>query len=186
MLSVKRFVGVLIVFLGGMLGIAALLGFAVDGDALLKAIQAPIFETSLQALLKSHKFIFTVINFVLFFFIVVCAMIAFGRRTTYMGFTIMCAALCAGFSSWPQGTPFMLIVIFGAHWIAVAEMQLLAQERDTQQGGDSPPRQGDPPDGSVDSDRSSPSGSGRSADEYGEAQESDAPARPRFWRRFFS
>ena len=128
-ISMKKFVGILIAFLGGVLGLTALLGFSVDRALLLSAIQAPIFETSLQILLESHRIIFSFISFDAMFFIIICTMIAFGRHTVHIGFTIMMVALLAGISAWPHGTPFMLVTIFGGHWIAVSEMELLAAKK---------------------------------------------------------
>lgn len=119
----RRFIGILIVFVGGVLALTALLGFSIDEKGLLVAVQAPAFEPALNVLLESHHTIFTIASFALVFFILICSVIALAKGSTHMGFTIMVAALCAGFSAWPHGTPFMLIVIFGAHWIAVAEMR---------------------------------------------------------------
>lgn len=117
----RKFVGVLIVFAGGLLGLTALLGFTIDQGVLLSAIQAPVFESSLRVLLDSHSTLFTIASFALVFFILVCSTIAISKGTTHMGFTIMVASLLAGISAWPRGTAFMLIAMFGAHWIAMAE-----------------------------------------------------------------
>ena len=86
------------------------------------AVQAPVFEPALRALLDTNRIVFTVASFVLVFFVLICTVIAFGKGTTHMGFMIMVSALLAGFTSWPRGTPFMLIVMLGAHWIALSEM----------------------------------------------------------------
>ena len=145
MISMKKFVGILIAFLGGILGLTAVLGFSIDRTLLLSAIQAPIFETSLQILLDSHRAIFTFVSFGTIFFIIICTMIAFGRHTAHIGFTIMMVAMLAGISAWPHGTPFMLIVIFGAHWIAVSEIELLAAKKRKRHADaqDSTPRHAD-------------------------------------------
>lgn len=119
----RRFVGILIVFAGGVLALTALLGFSIDEQSLLNTIYAPAFEPALLVLLDSHRALFSIFSFAAVSFILMCSVVALAKGSTHMGFTIMITALCAGLSSWPRGTPFMLIVIFGAHWISVAEMR---------------------------------------------------------------
>lgn len=119
-----KFIGIVIAFTGAVLGLTALVGFSVDKVALLSAVQAPAFEPALRVLLDSHRVVFTICSFGLVFFILICSVISFGKGTTHMGFTIMVTALLAGFAAWPHGTPFMLIVMFGAHWIVLSELSV--------------------------------------------------------------
>lgn len=195
----KRFIGILIVFVGGVLALTALLGFAIDESGLLASIQAPAFEPALSALLESYNTVFTALSFALVFFILVCSVIALAKGSTHMGFTIMIAALFAGFSAWPHGTPFMLIVIFGAHWIAVAEMQASAVARAAPPAAAPPPAAPAPappsPSGAAQQTANASGGSavGSSESASGDSKASDDTAggggregfAKRVWKRFF-
>ena len=121
MIAVRRYIGILVVAIGSLLGLAALIGVSFDGNALLTTITAPIFEDVLTGLLVTNGTVFRIAGFVFTILILLSALVGFSRQRSQVGIVIMVSALAAGITGWPHLTPFMLIVMIGAHWITVSD-----------------------------------------------------------------
>ena len=118
---VKRYIGLLIVTIGALLALAALIGVTFRGAELLATFNAPIFEQALRALLINNAALYKIATFAFTIIILIASLIGFSRQGSHIGFVIMFSALLNGFLGWPHVTPFMLIVLMGAHWITVSE-----------------------------------------------------------------
>lgn len=121
------------VIAGSALALIALIDIKIDDAALLSAIDASIFDASVQSLLGQKNIRFTILSYMLIIFMFASAIYAFNKTTKRMGFAIVCYALVCGFTAWPSGSPFMLIVLWGAHWITLSELSAQDKEGDSDQ-----------------------------------------------------
>ena len=120
---VKRTTGLFIALLGGILTLGALLGFRYDPAAIHRIVEAPAFQSILERLLITQRGLFQIISYVFTVLIVITPLLSLGHKGGSFGAIIFSLAILNGLCGWPITTPFMLIVLIGAHLAMVADRE---------------------------------------------------------------
>ncbi len=121
---IRRTIGLLIALLGGILTLGALLGFRYDAAAIHQIVEAPAFQSILRRLLIDQRGLFQIISYVLTVLIVITPLLTLSRKGGSLGSVVFTLAVLNGLCGWPIATPFMLIVLVGAHLIIVGDREI--------------------------------------------------------------
>ena len=114
----------MIALLGGILTLGALLGFRYDAAAIHQLVEAPAFQSIMERLLITQRGLFQIISYVFTVLIVLTPLLSLSRKGGSFGSVIFCLAILNGLCGWPITTPFMLIVLAGAHLIIVGDREI--------------------------------------------------------------